>query len=132
MFTFEAPASGVVTTVFLPNPLFSDTESLTDTVQVKRAMDGTLYSYIKTKNGRRRLQWTFRTTRNKGLEFRAFLLTYFASKVRATDHNGRVWVGNFTNNPFEFDTTSRAAPAISPMPRGETQEITIEFEGVEQ
>ena len=43
-----------------------------------------------------------------------------------------MWVGCFTDNPFEFDTIARAWPAIAPMPRGETQEITIEFEGVEQ
>jgi hypothetical protein len=48
-----------------------------------------------------------------------------------TDHLDRVWIGNFINNPFEFDTTDRAGPAISPMPRGETQVIELEFEGVE-
>jgi hypothetical protein len=52
--------------------------------------------------------------------------------VRAIDHNARVWVGNFTSNPFEFDTTEGAQPAIAPMPRGELQAIDIEFEGVEQ
>ena len=70
--------------------------------------------------------------RNKGLELRAFLVAYFASPVKIIDHNGRVWVGNFTNNPFEFDTTEKAAPAIAPMPRGEMQMIDLEFEGVEQ
>ena len=48
------------------------------------------------------------------------------------DHNGRIWVGNFTNNPFEFNTSDAARPAIAPMPRGELQQIDIEFEGVEQ
>ena len=70
--------------------------------------------------------------RNKALELRAFLYAYFASAVRVIDHNGRVWVGNFTNNPFEFDTAQKAGPAISPMPRGEAQMIELEFEGVEQ
>lgn len=132
MFLFEAPMPAVEASIFLPNPAFGDNESLTDSVQVKRAMDGTLYSYIKTKNGRRRLQWSFRMTRNRALQLRQFILTYAASQIRVTDHNNRVWVGYFTINPFEFNTPQRAAPAISPMPRGETQEITIEFEGVEQ
>jgi hypothetical protein len=78
------------------------------------------------------MQWTFKLTRNKALEMRAFFQSYFASKITVVDHNDRVWVGNFVNNPFEFDTVSRAGPAISPMPRGETQTITIEFEGIEQ
>ena len=43
-----------------------------------------------------------------------------------------VTIGNFTNNPFEFDTPDAARPAIAPLPRGELQAIDIEFEGVEQ
>jgi hypothetical protein len=132
MFIVQAPHPALEATTLLPNPQFGDGENLTDEVQVKRAMDGTLYTYVKTKNDRRHLQWSFRLSRNKGLELRAFILAYYAKKIRVTDHNERVWVGNFINNPFEFDTPSRAAPAIAPMPRGETQEITIEFEGVEQ
>ena len=132
MFEFAAPHPGVQTTSLLPNPLLSDTEALTTSVSAHRATDGTLYTYVKTKAGRRKMTWTFRLTRPKALELRAFILSYFASKIQITDHNGRVWVGNFTSNPFEFDTPSRAAPAIGGLPRGEKQTITLEFEGVEQ
>ena len=131
MFTFEAPYPGVVTTSILPNPKFGDGENLKVSVTTKRAMDGTRYTYVKRKGGRK-LQWTFKLTRNKGLELRAFIQSYFASKIKVTDHNDRVWVGHFVINPFEFDTPSRAAPAITPMPRGENQVITLEFEGEEQ
>jgi hypothetical protein len=98
----------------------------------KLAMDGTRYTYVKRRNGRQKLKWTFWLSRNKGLELRAFIRAYFTSPVQAIDHNARVWVGNFTSNPFEFDTTEGAQPAIAPMPRGELQAIDIEFEGVEQ
>jgi hypothetical protein len=131
MFTLQAPHPSLQTTTILPNPKFGDSESLRAEVKVKRAMDGTRYTYIKRKGGRK-LLWTFKVTRNKGLELRAFIQSYFASTVVITDHNDRVWIGKLTNNPFEFDTPSRAAPAIAPMPRGETQIITIEFEGDEQ
>lgn len=130
-FKFEAPYPAVQTTSLLPNPQFSDGEALTASLTPLRAVDGTLFTYIKTKAGRRKLSWTFRLGRPKALEFRAFLLSYFSSKVRVTDHNDRVWVGNFTVNPFEFDTPSRAAPGHDDL-RGETQTITIEFEGEEQ
>jgi hypothetical protein len=93
-------------------------------------MDGTRYTYVKRRGGRRKLKWTFWLSRNKALELRAFIFAYFAAKVQATDHNGRVWAGNFTNNPFEFDTPDAARPVIAPMPRGELQAIDIEFEGV--
>lgn len=131
MFQFLAPYPTVQTTSVLPNPRLGDTENLRVAVSMKRTMDGTRYTYVKRKGGRR-LQWTFKLTRNKGLEVRAFIQSYFASKVKVIDHNDRVWIGHFINNPFEFDTPSRAAPAIAPMPRGENQVITIEFEGDEQ
>lgn len=132
MFEIAAPYPGLELITVLPNPTFSDTEALTDSVSSKRAIDGTLYTYVKTKGGRRKLQWSFRLTRNKGLELRHFLLTYFASQIRVTDHNQRVWVGNLTNNPFEFVTDRKAGPAIQNWPKGETQTITLEFEGIEQ
>ena len=132
MFTLAAPPPHLQTTTLLPNPQFSDQEGLTATLTRKLAMDGTRYTYVKRKGDRRKLKWTFRLMRNKGLELRAFLFAYFASPVRIVDHNGRVWVGNFTNNPFEFDTAQKAGPAIPPMPRGEAQMIELEFEGVEQ
>ena len=131
MFTLQAPHPSLQTTTILPNPKFGDSESLRSEVKVKRAMDGTRYTYIKRKGGRK-LLWTFKVTRNKGLEIRAFIQSYYASTVVVTDHNDRVWIGHFTNNPFELSTDSRAAPAIVPMPRGESVVITIEFEGEEQ
>jgi hypothetical protein len=131
MFEFAAPHPGIQTVSLLPNPSFSDTESLTASVSPQRATDGTLYTYVKTKGGRRKLTWAFQLTRLKALELRAFLLSYFASKIKITDHNGRIWVGNFTNNPFEIEAQTRAAPARGNV-RGETHGITIEFEGVEQ
>jgi hypothetical protein len=130
-FQMQAPYPTLQTTSIFPNPRMGDSEGLRNAVVMKRATDGTRYTYIKRKGGRK-LQWTFKLTRNKGLEMRAFIQSYFASTIRVTDHNDRVWIGNIINNPFEFDTPSRAAPAISPMPRGENQVITIEFEGVEQ
>jgi hypothetical protein len=128
MFQLQAPYPGIQTSTILPRPTFGDQENVVASLSVKRAMDGTRYTYVKQK-GRRRFRWTFRLTRNKGLELRAFIKSYFPSKIKVTDHSGQAWVGNFISNPFEFETTARAAPAIAPMPRGETQVITIEFEG---
>ena len=132
MFELSAPYPLLQTTTLLPNPQFSDQEGLMVSVIRKTAMDGTRYTYVKRKGSRRKLKWSFRLTRNKGLELRAFLFAYFASQVKVIDHNGRVWIGNFTSNPFEFDTSEQAGPAISPMPRGESVTIEIEFEGAEQ
>lgn len=131
MFRMEAPYPTLQTLTVMPNPQFSDQETNLNTVSRKLAMDGTRYTYVK-RRARRKMLWSFRLSRNKALEVRAFFMSYFASRIRITDHRNRIWLGYFTSNPFEFDTPSRAAPAISPMPRGETQTIDIEFEGEEQ
>ena len=128
MFTLQAPHPMLQTTTVLPNPQFGDGESLTDKVALQHSMNGKRYTYVKRKQ-RRKLQWSFHLSRPKGLELQAFIKAYFASEIRITDHTGRVWLGNFTSNPFDFDTEARAAPAIAPMPRGEQQVITLEFEG---
>jgi len=131
MFRMEAPYPTLQTLTAMPSPQFSDQETNLNTVSRKLAMDGTRYTYVKRRT-RRKLLWSFKLSRNKALEVRAFFMSYFASKIRITDHRNRIWLGYFTSNPFEFDTPSRATPAISLMPRGETQTIDIEFEGEEQ
>jgi len=129
-FIMEAPFPALQTLSRLPNPLFSDQEALLSSVSRRTAMDGTRYTYVKRRD-RRKMYWTFRLSRTKALEVRAFLLSYFASKIRITDHRGRIWLGHFTSNPFEFESQQKAAPAIDPMPRGELQTVEIEFEGEE-
>jgi hypothetical protein len=130
MFQLQAPYPTLQTGTVLPSPQFSDAMNLTVAVSVQRAMDGTRYTYVKTKGGRRKFKWTFILSRNKALELRAFIWSYFASKVLVTDHRGRQWMGNFTSNPFEFDTSDKADPPIAPMPRGALVNIDLEFEGV--
>lgn len=131
MMEFAAPYPAIQTISLMPNPQFSDTEALTASVSPKRATDGTLYTYVKTKNRRRKMTWTLQLSRPHALELRAFLLAYFASTIRIKDHNDRIWAGYFTNNPFEFETPSRSGPTTPSGLRGETQTITLEFEGVE-
>ncbi len=130
MFILQAPLPALQSTTVLPDPQWSDQARLTDAVVRKLAMDGTRYTYVKRTAQRMKLSWTFHLTRNKGLELRAFIKAYHASRVKAVDHHGQVWAGNFASNPFEFETPERGGPPIAPMPRGELQVIRLEFEGV--
>lgn len=128
MFKLEAPWPALQVLTILPNPEFSDHEARLSTVSRGVAMDGTSYTYVKRRT-RRKLNWSFRLTRNKWLELREFYLLYAAARVRITDHRGRVWLGYLTSNPIEAEVTSRAAPAVAPLSRGETVAVEIEFEG---
>jgi hypothetical protein len=131
MFYFRAPAPTYQTMTVLPSPLFSDAVSLTDAVSTKYAIDGTRRTYVKTKGGRRKIKWVFLIDRNKGLELRCFIEAYYVSQIFVVDHLNREWLGYFTGNPFDFETTERAYPPRQDWPRGEVQTITIDFEGVQ-
>ncbi len=116
----QAPYPLVQTTTLLPDPDFSDSEGSVDEVAQKRSMTGILRTSVKTKNNRRRLTMSFTLARLKGLELRAFIQAYFYSKIRLTDHLDQVWIGNFTDNPFSFESNK------------EMQNIQLTFEGIEQ
>lgn len=128
MIRLSAPFPTIETVMQLPNPTFGDSEAPRDTVQVRRMMDGTAFSYVRRTGGRRQLQFDVRVTRLKALEFIAFVRAYQASQIRLEDHVGKVWVGNLTSNPIELETVSRNRTK----PGFENVVVRIEFEGVEQ
>lgn len=110
----------------MPNPKLGDAEGLQVEITPKRALDGLLYTYVKTKNGRRKFSLAFTLTRSKGEEFRRFLLMYGTSEMRLVDHLERSWDGYITSNPIEFSTASRGSPGGG----NALMEVEIEFEGV--
>lgn len=131
MFTIQAGHPLPLVATILPNPRFSNSESSVNELTIKRSINGFRRSYIKRKS-RKRSIWSFSITRAKGLELRELFRQHHSARFLVTDHEGREWVGQFTNNPFEFDTPSRAVGSRYRQTRAERQSITLEFEGVEQ
>ena len=114
-----APHPLIQTITVLPDPEFSDSEALTVEISTKRTITGALYTYVKTKNQRRKLIFTLRLDRMKALELRAFIQSYYQSDILITDHNGVNWVGKFGSNPFELENL-------------QLNNIQIEFEAKKQ
>lgn len=108
MFKLEAPMPTPQTTTFLPDPELGDADNYPNSVNKRRAMDGTRYSWVKSRDRLRRV-WTFRFSKDKELELYAFLDAYGSTPIRATDHLGGVYLGYFTANPVEFESIARAA-----------------------
>lgn len=125
MLQITAPWPGSEVRIYLPNPKFGDSESLAIEMNPKRAMDGTLYTYVKTKGLRRKLLMSFTMTRMKSLELNRFLLMYISSQLKIVDHLNRTWVGYVTSNPVEFNTSKRGATGGG----DELVDVEIEFEG---
>lgn len=124
MFMLEAPYPGYQTTVLLPNPNWGNSVAVASSMTTIRAMDGTLYTYVKQREGRKRFQFDFEISRSKALELRAFIQAYYRTAMRFRDPNDIKWVAYLQNNPFEFAGDSKA----DPFPGGETMTITLEFE----
>lgn len=124
-FLIKAPYPGVRTTTLLPPPRWGDSKTLTSTIQTMRAIDGTLYTYVKSRNGRKKFQWEFEIARNKALELREFINSYRGALIQVMDHDGDTWIGYLRNNPFEFTGAGRAG---ANWPGQETMDIILEFE----
>ena len=124
MFKLEAPFPGYQTTLVLPSPVWGDRVEIAATVSTIRSMNGTSYTYVKQREGRKRLHFDFKIARHKALELRAFIKVYYATPLRLTDHNGIQWIAYLQNNPFESAGDSKAEP----FPGGETMTVTLEFE----
>lgn len=119
MIILQAPWPKVETTTILRSPQFNDVQARQNTINIKRAMDGTKTTYVKTTNSRYKLTYQFLISRMKGLELRAFIQSYYGSKIKLVNHKGEIWIVNFISNPFAFETIG------SP----EDMTITLEFEG---
>ena len=123
-FIMKAPHPSVKTTTLMPSPKWGDSKTLTASVLSMRSMDGTLYTYIKSRNGRKKFKWEFEVARDKALEIREFINSYRGEVIQITDHDGDEWIGYLRNNPFEFTGVGRAVG----WPGNETMNIMLEFE----
>lgn len=124
---FRAPFPGVTTVCVLPNPRLGDSEANTDTVSLRRSMNGTKRTYVKSST-RRKLLLEFRLSREKAHEWINFVRSYHSTQLLYIDHLARTWSGYLMNNPVELETFARGVGSAS---HGERVSMTIEFEGEE-
>ena len=123
-FLLQAPYPALVTTTLLPSPNWGDSKGIKGTITSMRSIDGTLYTYKKTKGSKKVFQWDFELSRNKALELRAFIEAYFGKAIKVTDHDGDTYIGYLVNNPFEFSTEGAAFG----WPGDESMTARLEFE----
>jgi len=124
-FIIQAPYPGLKTTLLLPSPNRGNNEQLRASIQTLRAIDGTLYTYVKPKRGRRAFRWEFLTAKDKALEVKEFISKYNGGLVKTVDHEDVLRIGYITINPLETRGEGRAGGW------GKIQEavsFTIEFE----
>lgn len=119
----QGPYPNVQTSTVLPNPQLADIENCDIKINIKRSMTGKKRTYVQG-GGKRKLSYNFNLTRQKGLELRAFILAYSGSQILLTNYLEETWVVYLMNNPFEFTSSARGAPA------GDLVTIKLDFEGI--
>jgi hypothetical protein len=121
--SLQAPFSFLTSTIILPNPLLQDGENLVDQLDIKWAEDGTLYTYVRRVTDRR-LDYTFRLTREKSLELQDFIDAYSADEMRLCNFKGEIWRVKLVTNPVQYVHIARGSP------KGPTVDVSLTFEGV--
>lgn len=111
-------------TVILPCPQFADSQSRSDTLNLKRTMTGDTYTYVR-KTELQKLKYQFQIGTYKAIELQRFLVDHCHELITLINHKGETWYVNLANNPFEFVAAERWQP------KGERHDITLEFEGVQ-
>lgn len=103
-FRLAAPFPAIQTFSHLPNPEFGDFEAALQGMDPKRSINNTRYTYVKRRNQRRRLSYTFNLTQAKAFEVMEFVRSYQATKLQIVDHLNQKWIGYFTTNPNEVES----------------------------
>lgn len=109
--------------IVLPAPQFGNSEALTHTISARKAMDDTLYTYVK-RSHTRRIKYDFRLDRQKSLQLRNYLLSANSKLMDMANWKGERWKVRLTTNPFVFTKVARSGPT------GEKVTISLEFEGL--
>lgn len=122
----EAPYPAIATTTWLPSPQLGDSVAATGSLDFKRSMNGTPYTYVKSRDARQKFIWTFLISQDKFFELRAFYDVFNGEQILVTDYEGTQFLGYFTSNPFEFESTGRAVASPSLFTN---YQIQVEFEG---
>lgn len=113
--------------LLLPNPDLEDEEGLKRDVLLRRAMDGTRHTHVKTST-ERRLTFVFTNIgQGKLLELEQFLRANFAKTMFLETFRGQVWQGFIANEP-DISVEGRSNPAGGS--RKEQGSFTLEFVGV--
>lgn len=88
--------------ILLPSAELNDEHEIDAGLKLKRMMNGSKKSFIRTP-ALATLSYTLKSmNRNKIEEMRLFLIATAGQQVRLRDWDNRLWIGHITNNPTTF------------------------------
>lgn len=117
----HAPYPGHQVTTILPNPVWANVKANVGKMAMKRAVDGTLFTYVQ-RTPRRKMAFSFELSQMKIQEL-FYLIKHYSTKEWLIEFEG-VWQVKLTNNPIQASAKERAELSF------EVADVTLEFEGV--
>ena len=118
----EAPYPAPYVTMVLPNPKLDNTKGLTSNISALYTEDGTVYTYVTKRSGKKKYLWSFSVSADKANEVYGFFDHFSGQKLRV-EWQGVYYIGYIVNNPIEVRYVERAGG----WPGGELVQFTIEF-----
>ena len=93
----------------LPNPVLSNTVAVDSQVDIRRAMGGDIYSYVKSNASRFRIEMTFEgVPYHQASAMAEFFEAYGGNTMTLTDHDDVSWPNTRFDQPeFEFSVQGR-------------------------
>lgn len=117
--------------LILPNPTLQNSKAINSIASFDQAMDGTDYSYIKSKTKKSLISLSFILSREKFLELLDFHNDFLEKDWEVTDHNGEKIIGKCQTNPLEGSSIGRSFyTACTSM--GESYQVSIDIKGIVQ
>lgn len=102
--TFAAPYDSSVVSMTIPSPSTDNEEAVRATLISSRAVDGTLYAYVKkTDQFDVTLEFT-EISRMKVLEVFEFVKAYHGMHIRYTDFDGNLWKASIVEETLSSET----------------------------
>lgn len=111
--------------ITLPPPIFGDSQRVISTIVPNRAINGTLYTHVKSTQ-RQRLNYKWSLKRQKSWELENYIRDHFADWHTMVDWKGYHWVVKITNMPIAFVATERGYECVG---NKEVHTVDLEFEG---
>ena len=124
----EGPFPGISQALILTSPEHSNTEGKDQSIQLRKSINSTRYTYVKSSN-RKRLEFSWTSLgRGKLVEIQEFHKLFAGNHIKLTDFRGDVWDLIFANEP---NLTMQSRSVNSGAARKESGSISLEFLGVQ-
>ena len=129
MIELWAPYNGSSQVTLLADPVFGDVQSVVGTVDLRKTINDTPYTYVHSADTQKLTLTLDRIGRGKMLEMIKFLEDFADVELKLVTHEDEVWRVRLLTNPLQLSIQYYAGPYFTDGRRNDSGRFTLEFEG---